>query len=338
MKAIPLLLLLIVLPTLVACQAFPPLLQAGPAPGKAQEAAEVQTSAGAETDEEAMLAQFAHPEALVTTDWLADHLNDANLRVVDVRFGGLTDYEAAHIPGAVHADLFLDLMTPDAEFVSVAPPADQFSATMQRLGIDNDTTVVAYDPMGNAMGAARLWWLLHYYGHDDVKLLNGGWTKWELEGRPTETGTVTPAPGTFTAGAPREEWRATIGDVEQAVDTPELALIDALPLDLFTGETPHEDPMRAGHIPTAKNLPAPDILDPTTMALLPRDELSQLWASLGVQDAEGTIVYCEAGVFSALDFFVLYQLGQEDIQLYETSLMEWGTLPDYPMELGEGSS
>jgi thiosulfate/3-mercaptopyruvate sulfurtransferase len=257
---------------------------------------------------------------------------------VDVRFDGLADYEAAHIPGAVHADLFLDLMTPEAEFASVAPPAGQFSATMQRLGIDDDTTVVVYDTMGGAMGGARLWWLLNYYGHDDVKLLNGGWTKWELEGRPTEAGTVTPETGTFTAGAPREAWRATIDEVEQAMDRPELALIDALPFDMYTGETAHEEPIRDGHIPTAKNLPAPDTLDPTTMALLPRDELSRRWAALGLQDAEGTVIYCQGGVFSAMDFFVLYELGQEDIQLYETSLMEWGTLPDYPMEVGDGSS
>jgi thiosulfate/3-mercaptopyruvate sulfurtransferase len=208
---------------------------------------------------------------------------------------------------------------------------------MQRLGIDNDTRVVVYDTMGGAMGGARLWWLLHYYGHDDVKLLNGGWTKWTLEGRPTEAVAVTLAAGAFTAGAPRDEWRATIDEVQKAVDAADLALIDALPFTMYTGEEPHSEPIRDGHIPTARNLPAPDNLDPTTQALLPKDELAQHWASLGLQDAQRPITYCEAGVFSALDFFVLYQLGYEHMRLYEASLMEWGTLPLYPMEIGAGS-
>ena len=92
--------------------------------------------------------------------------------------------------------------------------------------------------------------------------------------------------------------------------------------------------MRDGHIPSATNLPAPDNLDPTTMALLPRSELEQRWAGLGLQEDQEAITYCEAGVFSALDFFILYQLGHENVRLYERSLLEWGTDPVYPMELG----
>jgi thiosulfate/3-mercaptopyruvate sulfurtransferase len=277
---------------------------------------------------------FEHPEALATTEWLADHLNDANLRIVDVRWQDQPNYTAAHIPGAVYADLFTDLMVPDAQVPSVAPPPELFSTTMQRLGIGPNTTVVAYDVMGGAMGAARLWWLLHYYGHDNVKVLDGGWTKWELEERSVEAGEFTPEAGTFVAAAPREEWRATAPLVQLAMDNADFMVIDALPVENYTGEVPHEPPMRDGHIPSAKNLPAPDNLDPTTMALLPRSELEQRWAGLGLHEDQQAITYCEAGVYSALDFFILYQLGHENVRLYERSLMEWGTDPAYPMELG----
>ena len=280
---------------------------------------------------------FEHPEALATTEWLAEHLDDANLRIVDVRWEAQSDYAAAHIPGAVYADLFTDLMVPDAPVPSVAPPPDSFSTTMQRLGIGPETTVVAYDIMGGAEGAARLWWLLHYYGHEDVKLLDGGWTKWQLEEQPVEAGEVIPEVGTFIAAEPREEWRATAPLVQSAIDNADFMLIDALPVELYTGEAPHTPqtpPMRDGHIPSAKNLPAPDNLDPTTTALLPRSELEQRWSELGLLEGQQAITYCEAGVYSALDFFILYQLGHEDVRLYEMSLMEWGVDPAYPMESG----
>jgi len=277
---------------------------------------------------------FEHPEALASTEWLADNLDDANLRIVDVRWQAKSDYEAAHIPGAVYADLLDDLMVPDADVVSVAPTPDAFTATMQRLGIGPDITVVVYDIMGGAEGGARLWWLLHYYGHDNVKVLDGGLTKWELEGRPVESGEVTTDTGTFVAAAPREEWRADAETVQAAIDDSEVMVIDALPVELYTGEEPQGEPMRDGHIPTATNLPAPDNLDPTTTALLPRSELEKRWAELGLQEDQEAITYCQAGVYSALDFFILYQLGHESIRLYERSLLEWGVDPAYPMEMG----
>jgi thiosulfate/3-mercaptopyruvate sulfurtransferase len=277
---------------------------------------------------------FEHPEALATTEWLAEHLDDTNLRIVDVRWQAKSDYEAAHIPGAVYADLFDDLFVPDAPVVSVAPSPEAFSATMQRLGIGPDTTVVAYDIMGGAEGGARLWWLLHYYGHENVKLLDGGIAKWELEGRDVESGEVIADPGTFEAGSPREEWRADASMVQSAMDNPDVMVIDALTVELYTGEAPQGEPMRDGHIPTATNLPAPDNLDPTTTALLPRSELEKRWAGLGLKGNQEAITYCQAGVYSALDFFILYQLGHENVRLYERSLLEWAVDPVYPMEMG----
>jgi thiosulfate/3-mercaptopyruvate sulfurtransferase len=286
---------------------------------------------------EAEIAEYAHPEALATTAWLAEHLDDPNVRIVDVRRNDLPGYETGHIPGAIHADLMKDLMSPEEAIVTTAPSAEVFSATMQRLGVDNDSTVVVYDPVGGYMGAARLWWLLRYYGHDDVRLLNGGLVKWQAEGRPLEQGSSEPEAGDFVAGTPQDEWRADAAQVSDAIGDTQFVIVDALPAAMFTGEAKHSEPIRDGHIPTAQNLPAPGLVDPETGALLPRSELAAQWEALQAQPEQEAIVYCEAGVFSAFDFFVLYQLGHENIRLYETSLREWGVNPDLPMETGSGS-
>jgi thiosulfate/3-mercaptopyruvate sulfurtransferase len=228
-------------------------------------------------------------------------------------------------------------MSPRAPVVTAAPDAETFSATMQRLGIDNDTTVVVYDPVGGYMGAARLWWLLRYYGHDAVKLLNGGLVKWQAEARTLEQSAATPPAGSFIAGAPQGAWRADAGQVTDAIGNTQFLILDALPTGMFTGETKHSEPIRDGHIPTARNLPAPGLVDAATGALLPRAELAKQWEALQAQPDQEAIVYCEAGVFSAFDFFVLYQLGHENIRLYEASLREWGGNPDFPMETGAGT-
>lgn len=280
---------------------------------------------------------YAHPEALVSTEWLAAHLADPTLRIVDGRapaFDGTTstqeEYATGHIPGAVYVDVWADISDPKGAVPAlILPPAD-FEALMGRLGIDNATTVVLYDDAGNGW-MARLWWALRYYGHDDVKLLNGGLTKWTLEGRPLETGTNTPSPTTFTANV-RPDLLATRADVEQAIADPDIVLIDALPAPYYLGL--QSDPgLRPGHIPTALNLPGPDNLDPVDSTVLSPAELTQRWQPLGLQPNQRIITYCGGGYIGAFDLFLLYQLGYEQISLYDGSLMEWATNPDLPMEM-----
>lgn len=186
------------------------------------------------------------------------------------------------------------------------------------------------------MGTARLWWLLRYYGHDDVKLLNGGLTKWQLEGRPLEQGNIAQAAGGFVAGKPRPELRADAEQVSAAIGNDGFLIVDALPATMFTGETAHSEPIRDGHIPSARNLPAPALVDAETSALLPHAALAEQWTALTPQAEQEAIVYCEGGVFSAFDVFVLHQLGHEKVRLYEASLREWGVDPAYPMETGAG--
>jgi thiosulfate/3-mercaptopyruvate sulfurtransferase len=331
MKLYHLSVLVLALVSLLGCRPVQPSAAVNPVAAPAEDAVYAVPAA----DEE--IAEYAHPEALATTTWLAEHLDNPSVRIVDVRRNDLAGYEAGHIPGAVHADLVQDLMSPQAAVVTTAPSADAFSATMQRLGIDNDSTVVVYDPVGGYMGAARLWWLLRYYGHDDVKLLNGGLVKWQAEGQSLARGSSQPEAGTFVAGAPHNEWRADASQVTSAIGDTQFLIVDALPPGMFTGEVNHSEPIRDGHIPTAQNLPAPGLIDAESGVLLPRAELARQWEALQSQPNQEAIVYCEAGVFSAFDVFVLYQLGHENIRLYETSLREWGVNPDFPMETGAGS-
>ena len=283
---------------------------------------------------------YAHPEMLVDTAWLADHLSDPDLRILDTRdflaegdaAARLASYEAGHLPGAVYVDARDDISDPNGDAPLLVLPADEFEALMGRLGIGNDTTVVAYDDGGN-IWSARLWWALRYYGHDNVKLLDGGLTKWTLEDRPLETGINEPTPTTFQAEV-RPTLLATKDDVLAAIDDPDVAIIDSLPPEFFSGEWNWPD-MRGGHIPTAENIDAMDNLDPTDLTLLPAHSLVEHWQRVDLRSDQEVITYCGAGYAGALNLFVLYQLGYDDVRLYDGSWMEWGADLELPVEVGE---
>ncbi|WP_293057165.1 sulfurtransferase [Mycobacterium sp.] len=288
-------------------------------------------------------ATYRHPEALATAGWLADHLDDPTIRVVDARFtvragtdGTLEAvsehdaYRKAHIPGAVFVDVMSDLSDPDDPVVVVSP--ERFENLMRRLGIGDETTVVIYDEHGGTW-AARLWWALRYYGHDAVMLLDGGFTRWQAAGFPLDSGVPSPSPATFTARV-RPEFRVDADQVAQAIGRDDVCIVDALPEIFFTGGArlyPHH---RAGHIPSAYNVPAPSHLDPATHQLLPAADLARLWEPVGLQPTRRVITYCGGGVFGAYNLFVLHVLGHENAALYDASWMEWGADPSRPVETG----
>jgi len=290
---------------------------------------------------------YRHPEALASPQWLADHLEDPSVRVVDARFDlrataeGVLEavaerdaYSKAHIPGAVFVDVMGDLADP-GDPVVVVPP-DRFEALMGRLGIANHNTVVVYDDKGGTW-AARLWWALRYYGHEPVKLLDGGFTRWEAEERPLESEVPEPSPTVFRARV-RPELRVDADQVMRAIGDDDICIVDALPELFFTGEARLYPSHRAGHIPTAYNVPAPANVDPSTQTLLPATELARLWEPVGLGPERRVITYCGGGVYAAFALFALHVMGHENAALYDASWMEWGADLRRPVETGPSSA
>ena len=270
------------------------------------------------------VTEFVHPEALASPQWLAENLSDPSVRIVDARFPpNPAFYEAAHIPGAVYFDLFS---------IVPIPPPDVFAQLMGQLGIGNGTTVVVYDAQGG--WGVRLWWALRYYGYDAVKLLDGGLLGWMLEGGSLESGTVTPAPATFAAHA-RPELIATVDDVKAAIRDPKVRIVDALPEEYYTGAVSMDPSLRAGHIPTACNLPSGLLID-FDGGLYPPNVLADRVQRVVFKPDRQIITYCGGGVAGAFDLFVLYLLGYENVRLYDRSWMEWGADPTLPVETGPG--
>ena len=263
--------------------------------------------------------RYARPEILTDVAWLADHLDDPSVRIVDARVPfEATLYETAHIPGAVFANTF--------EAVPIMPP-EAFAAAMGRLGIDNDTTVVIYDTDGGAWGA-RLWWALKLHGHDNAMMLNGGLRQWIMARMPLDTSAPTVAPATFTPDTDLR-WLATAEEVRAAIDDPDVAIIDTLPLPVYRGDiVPYGRP---GHIPTALSMPAPDTIDPMWQTVMPAPTLSHMLARLGLDHTRRTVTYCGGGFYGAHGAFVLYLMGFDDVALYAGSLMDWVQDPSNPM-------
>ena len=258
---------------------------------------------------------YAHPEALVGPDWLAEHLDDPAVRILDAREplgGALHSY--AHIPGASFVSVFADLCCP-----SEIMDADAFAQLMGELGVGNDTTVVVYDTDGG-LWASRLWWALRYYGHEDVKMLNGGLLSWVRKGLPLETEEPVVAPAVFVPEV-QPQWIATHDEVAAAIEDPDVFLVDALTRPNYVGDLSHYD--RPGHIATALNLPAPDTLHPVLRTVLPPEELSRMLSRLGLDPEKHTITYCGGGIYGAHAAFVLYLMGFDQVGVYDGSLLQW---------------
>ncbi len=256
---------------------------------------------------------YAHPEVLADVDWVAAHLDDPSVRIIDARVEG-PPYSAGHIPGAVPVDMFDELCCP-----SDIMDAEPFAALMGSLGIGDDTTVVVYDTTSGLWGA-RLWWALRYYGHDQAKLLDGGLGAWEAERLPLETDTPAVEPTTFSAEI-QPRWRVTMDEVRTAIDDPVVSIVDALWPASYA----------SGHIPSAISLPAEDMLD-ATGSVKGAEELAAMLMAAGLDPAQRVITYCGAGYYGAFDAAVLELMGFEDIALYDGALEEWTSDPANPVE------
>ncbi len=268
--------------------------------------------------------KYARPEMLVETNWLYAHLNDKAVRIVDLRPNG---YGTSHIPNAVHlenAAIRNPKSPPD-----FLPTVAEFAALMSKLGISNTTRVVAYDERGGIY-AARLWWILTYFGHTNVSLLNGGWTKWAKENRPTAAEATRIMASTFTA-KPNPRWLATAADVSAAIDKPGVKIVDARTVNEIEGRD-LRGIKRGGAIPSSIPVYWEDALDPETKTFKSADELRRLYVDRGITPESDVIVYCQVGMRASHDLFVMHLLGYMKLRNYYGAWEEWGNRDDLPVK------
>jgi thiosulfate/3-mercaptopyruvate sulfurtransferase len=272
-------------------------------------------------------------DVLVETDWVADHLDDDEIRIVEVDENPAL-YAEAHIPGAIGFDWKTDLQ--DQVKRDFLGPED-FGALFGSRGISSDHTIVLYGDRNNWF-AAYTYWYLKYYGHDKVKLVNGPREKWIAEGRPTTADVPAYAPATFTAQAGDDSIRSERDEVLASLDNGK-RLVDVRSPQEFSGELiamagyEQEGAQRSGHIPGAASVPwAQAVNEDGTFKSA--DELRELYQGKGVlEDGKPIIAYCRIGERSAHTWFVLHELlGEGNVKNYDGSWTEWGNLVDVPIE------
>jgi len=278
-------------------------------------------------------------DPLVSTEWLAAHINDANVKVLDASFklpGVLPlpkdDYLAAHLPGAVFFDV--DAVSDHANpLPHMYPSAEQFGRDVGHLGISNADTVVIYDA-GGWVAAPRAWWMFLAFGHGNVRILNGGLKKWRAEGRATDTGETKPKPATFKASYDSKRVRSMqqlIANVESRAEQ----VIDARAADRFEGRAPEPRAgIRSGHIPGARNVPYNLLFDAATGTMRPLDDLRAAFANAGVKLDAPIVTSCGSGVSAGVLTLALYRLGITDTALYDGSWSEWGQEKGPPIATG----
>jgi thiosulfate/3-mercaptopyruvate sulfurtransferase len=269
---------------------------------------------------------------LVSTDWLAENLNRPGLRIVDAARPTL-EYRRGHVPGAVHVDRSVFFREVDG-VPGMMPDAQATAQRLAAAGIGTEHTVVIYDA-ANALWSTRLFWTLEYLGHTDVHVLDGGWKKWDAENREIGTEVPDPRPVEFRLNV-REELLATQAWVLEHYDSEDVQVVDTRSRGEYTGESARAQ--RGGHIPGSVHAEwVLNVDDPAQGTFLPKQELREMYDTLGVTDNVEAVTLCQTGVRGSHTYFVLRLLGYENVRLYDGSWVEWGNDPDTPIASSEAN-
>ncbi len=280
------------------------------------------------------MANYAHPDVLVSTDWVSQHKNDPKVAIVEVDVD-TTAYSEGHVPGAIGWNWQTQLCdTVRRDIIS----KDDLEKLLTASAISNDTTIILYGDNNNWFACWALW-QLNMYGHDDVRVMNGGRKKWLAEGRELSKDAPATKPASYKVKSFNEKYRAFLNQVQDSMKSPKTAMVDVRSGDEFTGKilSPPGLPetcQRGGHIPGAKSIPwGKACNDDGTFKTA--DELNALYSGMGVTADKNVIAYCRIGERSSHTWFVLkYLLGYPNVTNYDGSWTEWGNLVGAPVEKG----
>ena len=278
---------------------------------------------------------YANPDVLVSTDWVTEHLDDPDVRIVESDEDVLL-YDLGHIPGAVKLDWHTDLQDQvRRDFLDKAG----FETLLGRNGIGNDTVVVFYGDRNNWY-ATYTYWLFKYFGHADARVMNGGRAKWEAEGRPMTREMPSPPAATYTAQEPDERIRAYRDDVLAQVNAGAPALVDVRSVPEYTGEVLHmagyaqEGAQRGGHVLGAQSIPWATAANEDSTFKSPQ-QLKDIYEGKSITSDKHVIAYCRIGERSSHTWFVLRELlGYPDVRNYDGSWTEWGSMVGVPIAKG----
>ncbi|MDG2243919.1 MAG: sulfurtransferase [Rhodospirillaceae bacterium] len=284
---------------------------------------------------------YVNFDALVSTEWLAEHLDGQDLVVVDASFfvpGGAApakaQYDAGHIPGSVFFDIN-DIADPDATQDHTVPSAAVFSEKVGALGISNTTRVIAYDAMGGGCAAARVWWMFRAYGHDKIAVLDGGLTKWTSENRPVSTEIPEITARLFSADKEALARVRNKEDIRQNIDAEGYQVVDARAAGRFAGTDPEpKADLRSGHIPGSRNVPFASLFEPASKTFKSAADIKAQFDAAGVDLDAPIATTCGSGVTACTVALSAYLLGKDDVAIYDGSWVDWGSDPDTPIETG----
>ena len=280
---------------------------------------------------------YTNPEALVSTDWLAKHMDAPDVRVVDASWhmpqanrNARAEYDAQHIPGAVFFDID-DIADSDSALPHMLPPPEKFASRVRKLGLGDGNRIVVYDTTG-VSAAARAWWMFRVFGHEDVAVLDGGMTKWQAEGRPVTDAKSEPRERHFTARVNTflvRDYEQVLANVERRREQ----FIDARSPGRFNATEPEPRPgLRGGHAPGSINLPFPRLLNPKDKTMLPTEGIRAAFEGAGVDLSKPMLTSCGSGVTACILSLGLYLIGHKDVPVFDGSWTEWASNPDSPIE------